>query len=79
VGYVFYVDRFAQDLKGVLKHLDYLEEMGATYVHFMPCLKPRPAPNDGGYSVMDYRAIDPRLGTMKRTLRLLPPPCASAA
>ncbi len=65
VGYVFYVDRFAQDLKGVLKHLDYLEEMGATYVHFMPCLKPRPAPNDGGYSVMDYRAIDPRLGTMK--------------
>lgn len=64
VGYVFYVDRFAQNLKGVLKHLDYLEEMGATYVHFMPCLKPRPAPNDGGYSVMDYRAIDPRLGTM---------------
>ncbi len=64
VGYVFYVDRFARNLKGVLKHLDYLEEMGATYVHFMPCLKPRPAPNDGGYSVMDYRAIDPRLGTM---------------
>lgn len=64
VGYVFYVDRFAGTLKGVLDHLDYLEEMGATYVHFMPCLKPRPAPNDGGYSVMDYRAIDPRLGTM---------------
>lgn len=64
VGYVFYVDRFAGNLKGVLQHLDYLEEMGATYVHFMPCLKPRPAPNDGGYSVMDYRAIDPRLGTM---------------
>ncbi len=48
-----------------MKHLDYLEEMGATYLHFMPCLKPRPAPNDGGYSVMDYRAIDPRLGTME--------------
>jgi amylosucrase len=63
-GYVFYVDRFAGNFKGVLKHLDYLEEMGANYVHFMPCLKPRPAPNDGGYSVMDYRAIDPRLGTM---------------
>lgn len=64
VGYVFYVDRFAKTLKGVLQHIDYLEEMGATYIHFMPCLKPRPAPNDGGYSVMDYRAIDPRLGTM---------------
>lgn len=64
VGYVFYVDRFAGNFKGVLEHLDYLEEVGATYVHFMPCLKPRPAPNDGGYSVMDYRAVDPRLGSM---------------
>ncbi len=64
VGYVFYVDRFAGNLKGVLDHLDYLESLGVTYVHFMPCLKPRPAPNDGGYSVMDYGAIDPKLGTM---------------
>ncbi len=30
----------------------------------MPCLKPRPGDSDGGYSVMDYRAIDPALGTM---------------
>jgi len=65
VGYVFYVDRFAGTLRGVLDHLNYVEELGATYIHFMPCLKPRPAPNDGGYSVMDYRAIDPRLGTMR--------------
>jgi amylosucrase len=64
VGYVFYVDRFAGNLKGVLDHLDYLESLGVTYVHFMPCLKPRPGPNDGGYSVMDYGNIDPRLGTM---------------
>jgi amylosucrase len=64
VGYVFYVDRFAGNLKGVLEHLDYLERLGVTYVHFMPCLKPRSGPNDGGYSVMDYGAIDPRLGTM---------------
>jgi amylosucrase len=64
IGYVFYVDRFAGNLTGVLDHLDYLESLGVTYVHFMPCLKPRPGPNDGGYSVMDYGAIDPRLGTM---------------
>jgi amylosucrase len=64
VGYVFYVDRFAGTLRGVLDHADYLEELGTTYVHFMPCLKPRPGPNDGGYSVMDYGQIDPRLGTM---------------
>ncbi len=65
VGYVFYLDRFAGDLKGVLQKLDYLSEIGVTYVHFMPCLKPRPGDSDGGYSVMDYRAINPAYGTME--------------
>jgi amylosucrase len=64
VGYVFYIDRFAGDLKGVLKHIDYLKSLGVTYVHFMPCLNPRPGDSDGGYSVMDYRSIDPKVGTM---------------
>jgi amylosucrase len=64
VGYVFYVDRFAGTLNTVLDHVDYLKSLGTTYVHFMPCLKPRPGNSDGGYSVMDYRSIDPRLGTM---------------
>ena len=63
-GYVFYIDRFAGTLKGVLDKLDYLEDLGITYVHFMPCLKPRPGDSDGGYSVMDYRAINPDYGTM---------------
>lgn len=64
VGYVFYVDRFAGDLKGVRDRLDYLAELGVSYIHFMPCLKPRAGDNDGGYSVQDYRSTDPRLGTM---------------
>jgi amylosucrase len=64
VGYVFYIDRFSGTLKGVLDHVDYLKSLGTTYVHFMPCLKPRPGDSDGGYSVMDYRAINPALGTM---------------
>ncbi|MEO8243238.1 MAG: alpha-amylase family protein [bacterium] len=63
-GYVFYIDRFAGNLKGVLDHLNYLEDLGITYVHFMPCLKPRPGDSDGGYSVMDYREINPAYGTM---------------
>ncbi len=63
-GYVFYVDRFAGDLKHIADRLDYLQELGITYVHLMPCLRPRPGDSDGGYSVMDYRAIDPALGTM---------------
>jgi amylosucrase len=63
-GYVFYIDRFNGTLQGVLDKLDYLEELGANYIHFMPCLKPRPGDSDGGYSVMDYREINPVLGSM---------------
>jgi amylosucrase len=63
-GYVFYIDRFNGNLKGVLEKLDYLEDLGITYVHLMPCLKPRPGDSDGGYSVMDYRQINPAFGTM---------------
>src|SRR5690349_2988254 len=64
VGYVCYADRFAGSLRSVKDKLDYLEELGVTYLHLMPLLKPRPGENDGGYAVMDYRSVDPRLGTM---------------
>lgn len=64
IGYVTYVDRFADTLSGVGERLDYLEELGITYLHLMPLLKPRPGPNDGGYAVMDYCEVDERLGTM---------------
>ncbi len=64
-GYVFYIDRFAGSLPKVLEKLDYLEDLGINYIHFMPCLKPRPGDSDGGYSVMDYRAINPAYGTMQ--------------
>ncbi|WP_226780410.1 alpha-amylase family protein [Oceaniglobus trochenteri] len=64
VGYVFYIDRFAGRLKDVPKHIPYLQKLGVTYAHFMPCLKPRPGDSDGGYAVMDYGAINPALGTM---------------
>jgi amylosucrase len=64
VGYVCYADRFAGSLPAVAEHLDYLDELGVTYLHLMPLLAPRPGENDGGYAVRDYRAVDPRLGTM---------------
>ena len=63
-GYVFYLDRFNGTLRGAAEKIPYLKELGISYVHFMPCLKPRPGENDGGYSVMDYRAINPDFGTM---------------
>ncbi len=63
-GYVAYADRFAGTLSGVADHVDYLRELGTTYLHLMPLLAPRPGPNDGGYAVADYRQVRPDLGTM---------------
>jgi amylosucrase len=64
VGYVTYVDRFAETIQGVRERLPYLRELGVTYLHLMPLLRARPAPNDGGYAVADYGAVEPALGTM---------------
>jgi amylosucrase len=64
IGYVCYADRFAGSLRGVRQHLDYLAELGVSYLHLMPLLRPRDGENDGGYAVADYDDTDPRLGTM---------------
>src|SRR3954451_17413100 len=64
VGYVAYADRFAGTLRGVRARLAYLRELGVGYLHLMPLLRARPAPNDGGYAVADYGAVEPALGTM---------------
>jgi amylosucrase len=58
------VDRFAGTLAGVRERLPYLRELGVNYLHLMPLLAARPAPNDGGYAVADYGAVEPALGTM---------------
>lgn len=65
VGYVCYTDLFAQDLKGIESKIDYLVELGVTYLHLMPLLTPRPGANDGGYAVMDYMSVRKDLGSMK--------------
>jgi amylosucrase len=64
VGYVAYTDRFAGTLAALPRRLDHLAELGVTYLHLMPLLRPRDGANDGGYAVADYRSVDPRLGTM---------------
>ena len=63
-GYACYTERFGGDLAGVARHLDHLEDLGVTYLHLMPLLKPREGDNDGGYAVQDYRAVRPDLGTV---------------
>lgn len=70
MGYVCYVDRFAGDLAGVIQKIPYLKEMGITYLHLMPLLKPRPGRSDGGYAVQDYRQVNPKLGDMADLSRL---------
>src|SRR5215208_6984696 len=64
LGYVAYADRFAGTLQGVRERLPYLRELGVSYLHLMPLLKARPEPNDGGYAVADYGAVDPSVGSM---------------
>src|SRR3954471_23725797 len=65
VGYVTYVERFAGTRAGVRERLSYLRELGVTYLHLMPLLAARPAPNDGGYAVLDYGTVEPSLGTVE--------------
>lgn len=51
------------DLRGILERLDYLEELGVSYLWLTPVF---PSPQkDNGYDVEDYCAIDPRFGTME--------------
>ena len=70
-GIMLYVDRFSQDLYHFEEKIDYLAELGITYVHFMPLLKSREGNNDGGYAVSDYLAVEDRLGTMKQLERVV--------
>lgn len=65
VGYACYTDRFAGKLADVADRLPYLSDLGVNYLHLLPLLAPRPRPNDGGYSVQDYRRVNPDLGTMR--------------
>jgi amylosucrase len=63
VGYVAYADLFGGTLKGVADRLDYLAELDVKYLHLMKVLRARDGANDGGYAVLDYRDVDPSLGS----------------
>ncbi len=64
LGYAAYADRFAGALPDVAGRIGYLRDLGVTYLHLMPLLRPRPGDNDGGYAVMSYREVRPDLGTL---------------
>ena len=64
LGYAAYAERFAGDLAGISDQIDYLNELGVSYLHLMPLLQPREGDSDGGYAVADYRQVRSDLGTM---------------
>lgn len=51
------------DLRGIIRKLDYLRDLGVDYLWLTPVfVSPQ---NDNGYDVADYCSIDPRFGTME--------------
>lgn len=56
------------DFKGVIKKLDYVKELGANAIWFMPIM---PSPTYHKYDVTDYKAVHPDYGTMEDFKQLL--------
>ncbi len=53
------------DLKGILNHLDYLQQLGITAVWLTPIVQNNLQGTDyHGYGATDLYAVDPRLGTL---------------
>ncbi|WP_198675367.1 alpha-amylase family glycosyl hydrolase [Pleomorphovibrio marinus] len=50
------------DINGVVEKLDYVQELGANAIWFMPIM---PSPSYHKYDVTDYKAIHPDYGTME--------------
>lgn len=65
LGMVMYTNAFAGTIKGVKKHIGYIEECGVNYLHLMPLLESPEGRSDGGYAVSDFRNVDPKLGTIE--------------
>ena len=50
------------DLRGIISKIPYLKELGINSVWISPFFE---SPDvDSGYDISDYRAIDPKIGTM---------------
>lgn len=55
--------RHGGDLQGVINHLDYISQLGATAIWMTPVLENnQPAWSYHGYAITDFYRIDPRIG-----------------
>ena len=56
--------RHGGDIQGVIDHLDYISELGATYIWTTPFLEDNdPQGSYHGYAASDYYPIDSRFGS----------------
>lgn len=63
--------RHGGDLKGIINHLDYIEEMGFTAIWLNPVLEnAMESSSYHGYATTDYYKIDPRYGNMDDYIQL---------
>jgi glycosidase len=54
------------DIPGIIEKLDYIKALGVDVVWVCPIYKSPLV--DMGYDIADYRAIDPRYGTMETSI-----------
>ena len=70
VGAALYVDLFSDNLGSLCDNIEYFKNLGITYLHLMPLFAVPDGNSDGGYAVSDYRAVDPKLGTIAELKQL---------
>lgn len=59
---------FGGDLQGIIDHLDYIADLGATGIYFTPIFE---APTTHKYDTIDYFKIDPEFGTNETFKKLV--------
>ncbi len=58
--------RHGGDIQGIIKHLDYIDEMGFTAIWSSPLLtNDMPRASYHGYAITDYYRVDPRFGNLE--------------
>ncbi|MFM1878574.1 MAG: hypothetical protein RLZZ241_1440 [Bacteroidota bacterium] len=63
--------RHGGDIRGIIKHLDYIQNLGFTAIWPSPLLtNDMPEQSYHGYAITDYYEVDPRFGTLNDYLEL---------
>ena len=61
--YELYIDKFAGDIRTLMRRLDYFTRLGVNCLHILPHY---PSPMvDEGYDVSDYRDVRAELGSLE--------------